>query len=200
MGGVYYICQTFTMYKYEAGKCDIFCYLSFPWRSSILIFKYCFFFYILSFCIIPHQPKENFKFWMINLTKYQSFTSFPAQSAFLFNGFTFKYFFTPFTSSIFFLCWSNSVTKLLNYSNCSISVKFEMLQYFSWIFELKLNKEQRNQVCQTNQNISKVVRKQLYSCINIVLNKLDWQYKQQITIYLYSSQGIVYLISQWFPL
>ena len=53
------------------------------------------------------------------------------------------FFVTPFTSSIFFLCWSNSVTKLLNYSNCSISVKFEMLQYFSWIFELKLNKEQR---------------------------------------------------------
>ena len=111
------------------------------------------------------------------------------------------FFVTPFTSSIFFLCWSNSVTKLLNYSNCSISVKFEMLQYFSWIFELKLNKEQRNQVCQTNQNISKVVRKQLYSCINIVLNKLDCrQSRQQITIYFYTSQGIVYLISQWFPL
>ena len=89
MGGVYYICQTFTMYKYEAGKCDMFCYLSFPWRSSILISKYCFSFYILSFRIIPHQPKENFQFEMINLTKYQSFTSFPAQSALLFNGFTF---------------------------------------------------------------------------------------------------------------
>ena len=74
------------------------------------------------FLIFKYNLKIQFE--MINLTKYQSFTSFPAQSAFLFNGFTFKYFFYTFHffNILFVLIkFCNKIVKLFKLFNiCQI--------------------------------------------------------------------------------